>query len=113
MNIEKKISEVFLELGIPANQLGYEYAKAAIAGCYEGKFSFHEMMGLYEILAEEFNTKPGRVERAIRHSLETAWNYINSDISYKYFGNSIFAITGKPTNSQFIATILNFIKHDE
>lgn len=113
MNIENKIDEIFFELGMPIQQFGYEYAKAAIRNCIEGNSSYYHMMELYKSVADPTGSTPSRVERCIRNSIESAWNNaIPDSIVYKYFGNCISVDTGKPTNSQFIATIVNCVNRE-
>lgn len=113
MSIENKIDEIFFELGMPVHQLGYLYAKAAIRNCIEGNSSYYHMMELYKSVADSIGSTPTKVERCIRHSVESAWNNsIPDSIVYKYFGNCISVDTGKPSNSQFVANIVNFIEKE-
>jgi two-component system response regulator (stage 0 sporulation protein A) len=60
-------------------------------------------------VAKEFNTTAPKAERAIRHAIETGWNRANVDMVIKLFGYSISADKGKPTNSEFIATVADYI----
>ena len=65
---------------------------------------------LYPQVAKTFGTTPSRVERAIRHAIEVAWNRGDLDVLDKYFGNTVSASKGKPTNSEFIARVANIVR---
>lgn len=110
-HIEVRISEVLHKLGIPAHIKGYLYLREAI----ELVFEDIEMMGavtkkLYPTVAKNFNTTPSRVERAIRHAIDVAWEKGEQQEVKNYFGNTLTSSSGKPTNSQFIAKIADRLR---
>ena len=65
---------------------------------------------LYPTIAKEFDTTPNRVERAIRHAIEIGWNRGNIEFMERIFGYTVSVVNGKPTNSEFIATIVDCLK---
>lgn len=110
MNIEDLIFDMFVELGVPPNVKGHDFLTYAIIYFYEKPESFQGMTKeLYPAVAKKFNTTSNKAERAIRHAIETAWNRGNVDVFEKYFGYTINERKGKPTNSEFIATISKWI----
>ena len=103
-----KITEVFHEIGVPAHIKGYHYARFGIILAMKDS----EMIScvtkmLYPEIAREFGTTTCRVERAIRHAIEVAWERGDIDVLNKYFGYTISIGRGKPTNSEFIAMIVD------
>lgn len=110
-NIERTVERVIMDLGIPCHIKGYNYLKSAI-GMVVRK---HDMVRaitteLYPAVAKEYNTTPSRVERAIRHAIECGWDRVDLDIMAEYFGNTIRADKGKPTNGEFIARVANVVR---
>ncbi len=106
INLEKKISEVLHNLGVPAHIKGYHYLKEAIGLVIDDV----ELLGavtkkLYPQVAEEFDTTSSRVERAIRHAVDVVWEDGNREELEKYFANKHDASGDCPPNSQFIAEI--------
>jgi two-component system response regulator (stage 0 sporulation protein A) len=111
LNIEERITEIMHQIGVPAHIKGYLYLRRAIAMVVEEV----DLLGavtkkLYPLVAEEFDTTASRVERAIRHAIEVAWDNGNMEAINEIFGHSITSSTGKPTNSQFIAKIADKIR---
>ncbi|MCI5514852.1 MAG: sporulation transcription factor Spo0A [Oscillospiraceae bacterium] len=109
-DIELVISDIMRQIGVPAHIKGYQYLRKAIMLCVEDS----EMMGsvtkiLYPTVAKEFKTTSSRVERAIRHAIEVAWDRGDVDVLSSYFGYTIQSQRGKPTNSEFIAMIADKI----
>lgn len=105
-NVEMRISEFLRQLGIPAHMKGYKYLRRAIKMIMEDP----EMMRavtktIYPDVAKYFGTSASCVERAIRSAIETAWVRGNMEYLQKSFGNTIKPDTGRPTNSEFIATV--------
>ncbi len=105
-NLEVTISEIMHEIGVPAHIKGYQYLRDAIML----SVSDPEMMSsvtkvLYPTVAKHFKTTSSRVERAIRHAIEVAWDRGDVDVLSSYFGYTIQNERGKPTNSEFIAMI--------
>jgi len=110
-NIEFNITEIIHELGVPAHIKGYLYLRDAIIMVYNDI----EILGaitkvLYPRVAEKHKTTPTRVERAIRHAIEVAWNRGNVEIIKSTFGYTINTSKTKPTNSEFIAMIADRLK---
>ena len=110
-NLEVRISEVFREIGIPAHIKGYAYLREAIVMVLEDKNLIYEVTKkLYPAVAKVYDTTSSRVERAIRHAIEIAWDRGSYKILEKYFGYTIQEKRGKPTNSEFIATIADKLR---
>ena len=109
--IEVVISDIMRQIGVPAHIKGYQYLRKAIILCVNDS----EMLGsvtkiLYPTVAKEFGTTASRVERAIRHAIEVAWDRGDVDVLSSFFGYTIQAQRGKPTNSEFIAMIADKIR---
>ena len=105
-SLEAVVTEVIHEIGVPAHIKGYQYLREAII------LTVHDMDAinavtkiLYPAVAKKFQTTPSRVERAIRHAIEVAWDRGDLETLQKYFGYTVNSIKGKPTNSEFIAMI--------
>ncbi len=111
LSLEVVVTEMIHQLGVPAHIKGYHYLRSAIMHCTEDS----EMLEcvtklLYPTVAEEFQTTPSRVERAIRHAIEIAWDRGDVETLNSYFGFTVNTGKGKPTNSEFIALIADRIK---
>lgn len=105
------VSEIMHQIGVPAHIKGYQYLREAIIL----SINDDEMMNsvtklLYPSVAKTFSTTPSRVERAIRHAIEVAWDRGDVDVLSSYFGYTIQNSRGKPTNSEFIAMISDRLK---
>ena len=105
-DLEVMISEVLHQIGVPAHIKGYQYLRYSIILCTNDS----SMLGsitkiLYPTVAKKFSTTPSRVERAVRHAIEVAWDRGDVDVLMSYFGYTIQSDRGKPTNSEFIAMI--------
>ena len=110
-NLQKSISKLLHELGMPAHIKGYQYIREAISMVYENP----EIVGgitkeLYPELATRFDTTVSRVERAIRHAIEVSWNRGDWDLMEDVFGHSVDIDKAKPTNSEFIVTIADKLR---
>lgn len=110
-SLDKKITMLLHEVGIPAHIKGYVYLRQAIKKCCNKE---NEYLGavtkiLYPEVAKTFNTTGSRVERAIRHAIEVAWNRGDTDTINRIFGYSISRNKDKPTNSEFIAMIADYL----
>lgn len=104
--LEVTVSEIMHQIGVPAHIKGYQYLREAIILSINNT----EMMNsvtklLYPTVAKTFDTTASRVERAIRHAIEVAWDRGDVDVLSSYFGYTIQNTRGKPTNSEFIAMI--------
>ena len=109
--IYEKITRLIHYIGVPAHIKGYHYFKEAIFIYYINKNCTISMTKeLYPRVAQKFNTTSSRVERAIRHAVEVAWDRGNCDIHNKFFGYTIDPKRGKPTNAEAIAMIANYLK---
>ena len=102
----KKITTLFHEVGIPAHIKGYNYLRTAVMLCYSNSDYIGQVTKLlYPEIAKKYKSTGSRVERAIRHAIEIAWNRGNIDVIDDIFGYTISATKAKPTNSEFIAMI--------
>lgn len=105
-DVEIIISDIMHQIGIPAHIKGYQYLRTAIILSVENPELIHAVTKqLYPNIAKSYKTTSSRVERAIRHAIETAWDRGNVDVLSAYFGYTIQSAKGKPTNSEFIAMI--------
>ena len=104
--LELEITNIIHEVGVPAHIKGYHYLRDAIMMVVDDM----ELLGavtkeLYPAIAQKNNTTPSRVERAIRHAIEVAWNRGKIETIDQLFGYTVENNKGKPTNSEFIAII--------
>ncbi|MBE3555950.1 MAG: sporulation transcription factor Spo0A [Firmicutes bacterium] len=109
--LESDISTLIHDLGVPAHIKGYQYLREAILMVYKDR----EVLGavtkvLYPTIAAQFETTPSRVERAIRHAIEVAWGRGNAETIRKMFGYTVDAERDKPTNSEFIAMVADYLQ---
>ena len=115
-NLEKDVTDMIHEIGVPAHIKGYQYLSEAIMMSVDDV----DMLGsitkvLYPSIAKKFQTTSSRVERAIRHAIEVAWSRGRMETLDELFGYTVNNGKGKPTNSEFIVTIadklrLEFVK---
>ncbi len=110
---EKMINYIMKNVGIPASILGYKYIIRSIELVLNGKVGTSVTNDLYPTVAKEFKTTSSRVERAIRHAVDIAMDNGNSDFIEELFGYSFSKIKGKPTNSEFIYGIVDYINLQE
>ncbi|MDD6302766.1 MAG: sporulation transcription factor Spo0A [Bacillales bacterium] len=109
-SLEQKITKVLHDVGIPAHIKGYQYLRTAITSSYSNPEYIGQITKvLYPEIAKKYKTTGSRVERAIRHAIEVAWNRGNIDTIDEIFGYTISASKAKPTNSEFIAMISDYI----
>lgn len=110
-DMETKITKIIQEVGVPAHIKGYLYLREAITMVIEDMDYLGAVTKeLYPSVADKFNTTPSRVERAIRHAIEVAWNRGKIDTIDKIFGYTVNNNKGKPTNSEFIALIADKLR---
>ena len=108
---EQIIRHILLELGSPDHLVGHPYVIEAILLVVQDRTYIDSItFGLYPQLAAHFDTTAARVERAIRHLIEVTWTRGDVDVLNKYFGNTVSADKGKPTNGEFIARLSNVVK---
>lgn len=104
--IETLVTEIIHEIGIPAHIKGYQYIREAILEVVEDMDLINAVTkALYPSVARKYNTTASRVERAIRHAIEVAWDRGDIEVLQRYFGYTVSGVKGKPTNSEFIALI--------
>lgn len=105
-DLEAIVTDVILHIGVPAHVKGYHYIRHSIILCINDQNMINCVTKLlYPSVAKQFDTTPSRVERAIRHAIEIAWDRGDIDTLNSYFGYTINTGRGKPTNSEFIAMI--------
>ena len=110
-NLQKSITNMLHELGMPSHIKGYQYIREGISMIYNNP----EIIGgitkeLYPDIALKFDTTVSRVERAIRHAIEVSWNRGNWDYMEEIFGHSVDIDKAKPTNSEFIVTVADKLR---
>lgn len=110
-DLEKDVTDMIHEIGVPAHIKGYQYLREAIMMSVQEP----DMLGaitkvLYPTIAKRYQTTSSRVERAIRHAIEVAWNRGRMETLDNLFGYTINTGKGKPTNSEFIALIADRIR---
>lgn len=110
-NLDVAVTNIIHEMGVPAHIKGYQYLREAIKMVVDDI----SLLGgvtkeLYPMIAQQFVTTPSRVERAIRHAIELAWDRGNTEMMNKFFGYTINLDRGKPTNSEFIAMIADKLR---
>lgn len=111
--LEKVISSIMRQIGVPAHIKGYEYLRQAIVLTVKDPNLMHAVTkSLYPTVAKTNATTSSRVERAIRHAIEVAWDRGDVDVLSSYFGYTIQNSRGKPTNSEFIAMISDKLRLD-
>lgn len=109
--IEVVVTDVLHQMGIPAHIKGYHYLREAIILSLRDDEMLESITKLlYPTIAEHFDTTSSRVERAIRHAIETAWDRGDIDVLNGMFGYTVSVGKGKPTNSEFIALITDNLR---
>ena len=110
-DLEKDVTDMIHEIGVPAHIKGYQYLREAIMMSVEDIEMLNSITKiLYPTIAKRFSTTPSRVERAIRHAIEVAWSRGKMETLESLFGYKINTGKGKPTNSEFIALIADKIR---
>ena len=105
-SIEAMVTSIIHEIGVPAHIKGYQYLREAIIIAVGDMDVINAITKvLYPQVAKTFQTTPSRVERAIRHAIEVAWDRGDLDTLQRFFGYTVSNTKGKPTNSEFIALI--------
>lgn len=112
--LEVRVTQMIHDVGVPAHIKGYQYIREAIMLAVNDEDIINSITKtLYPTLSEKFNTTSSRVERAIRHAIEVAWNRGQIEMHEKIFGYTVNSNKGKPTNSEFIAMIADRIRLSE
>lgn len=109
---ENKLKDFLLKIGMPRHLIGYSYTVRAVL-LYEKNPTQGITKELYPTVAKEFKSTTTRVERAIRHAIECAWDRCPIEIMEKYFGSTILWKRGKPSNSEFIAMCAEWLGRDQ
>ena len=110
-DLEAQVTRIIHQVGIPAHIKGYQYLRSAIMMVVKDTRIIGEVTKtLYPSVAKEFSTTSSRVERAIRHAIEVAWDRGDVDMLSSLFGYTIQGGKGKPTNSEFIAMIADNLR---
>lgn len=105
------VTDIIHQLGVPAHIKGYHYLRTAIVSSYHEPALLESVTKqLYPRVANQYHTTPSRVERAIRHAIEIAWDRGNLDTLNAFFGYTVNTCKGKPTNSEFIALITDKLR---
>ena len=106
LNLETEVTSIIHEVGVPAHIKGYQYLREAILIAVADMDVINAVTKvLYPEVAKRYGTTASRVERAIRHAIEVAWDRGDLETLQRYFGYTVSNIKGKPTNSEFIALI--------
>ena len=110
-DLEKDVTDIIHEIGVPAHIKGYQYLRTAILLTIKDSDIINSVTKvLYPSVAKKYATTTSRVERAIRHAIEVAWDRGDVDTLNSYFGYTIQNNRGKPTNSEFIAMIADNLR---
>ena len=110
-NLERDVTDIIHEIGVPAHIKGYQYLRDAIILSVDDMEMLNSITKiLYPTIAKKHQTTPSRVERAIRHAIEVAWSRGKMDTIDELFGYTVSTGKGKPTNSEFIALIADKIR---
>jgi len=110
-DLEKDVTNILLEIGIPAHIKGYQYIREGIIMAFNDRNMLHYITKfLYPSIAKKYKTTSSSVERTIRHAIEVAWRRGNIEILEEIFGNTICAGKGKPTNSEFMALLTDKLR---
>lgn len=105
-SVEEKITNIFITVGIPAHIKGYQFLREAIKMAIDNPDVINSITKkLYPEVAERFSTSPSKVERAIRHAIEVAWNRGKIENINTLFGVRVYTNNEKPTNGEFIALV--------
>jgi two-component system response regulator (stage 0 sporulation protein A) len=111
--LEIKVTNIIHEIGVPAHIKGYQYLRDGIMMVVNDIDVINQITKqLYPDLAKKYKTTPSRVERAIRHAIEVAWNRGQIETVENIFGYTVNSNKGKPTNSEFIAMIADKLRLD-
>lgn len=110
-DIETQVTKIIHQIGVPAHIKGYQYLRSAILMTIDDNDIINSVTKvLYPAVAKKYKTTTSRVERAIRHAIEVAWDRGDVDTLNSYFGYTIQNSRGKPTNSEFIAMIADNLR---
>lgn len=110
-DLEIDVTNILLEIGIPAHIKGYQYIREGIVMAFYDRNMLHYITKfLYPSIAKKYKTTASSVERTIRHAIEVAWKRGDMDTLEEVFGNTVCAGKGKPTNSEFMALLTDKLR---
>ncbi len=110
-DLETQVTKVIHQIGVPAHIKGYQYLRTAIIMTMNNTDLINSITKqLYPSVAKEYGTTSSRVERAIRHAIEVAWDRGDIDVINSFFGYTVQSTRGKPTNSEFIALVADSLR---
>ena len=110
-DLEVDVTNILLEIGIPAHIKGYQYIREGIIMSFYDRNMLHYITKfLYPTIAKKYKTTASSVERTIRHAIEIAWSRGDMEILEEIFGNTVSAGKGKPTNSEFMALLTDRLR---
>ncbi len=110
-DLEAQVTKIIHQIGVPAHIKGYQYLRTAIIMTINDNEVINSVTKiLYPTVAKQYNTTSSRVERAIRHAIEVAWDRGDLDVLNSFFGYTVQNSRGKPTNSEFIAMIADNLR---
>ena len=113
-SIDEKISNIFISIGVPPHIMGYQYLREGIKmTCEDQSIINNVTKRLYPEIAKKYNTTPSKVERAIRHAIEVAWNRGRIEAINSVFGVKVYIGAERPTNSEFIALVADKLVFEE
>ncbi len=110
-DLESQVTKIIHQIGVPAHIKGYQYLRTAIIMTIKDNDIINSVTKvLYPSVAKQYSTTSSRVERAIRHAIEVAWDRGDLDVLNSFFGYTVQNSRGKPTNSEFIAMIADNLR---
>ena len=110
-DLEAQVTKIIHQIGVPAHIKGYQYLRTAIIMAIQDNEAINSVTKiLYPTVAKIYGTTSSRVERAIRHAIEVAWDRGDLDVLNAFFGYTVQNSRGKPTNSEFIAMIADNLR---
>lgn len=110
-DLETQVTKIIHQIGVPAHIKGYQYLRSAIIMTMNNTEMINSITKqLYPGVAKQYGTTSSRVERAIRHAIEVAWDRGDVDVINSFFGYTVQSARGKPTNSEFIALVADSLR---
>ena len=110
-DLETQVTKIIHQIGVPAHIKGYQYLRSAIIMTMNDTELINSITKqLYPSVAKQYGTTSSRVERAIRHAIEVAWDRGDVDVINSFFGYTVQSARGKPTNSEFIALVADSLR---
>ena len=114
VELEMRVTSIIHDIGVPAHIKGYQYLREAIIMTVNDMDIINAITKvLYPTVAKRYKTTSSRVERAIRHAIEVAWDRGDVEVLNGFFGYTVSNIKGKPTNSEFISMIADRIRLEQ